>query len=173
MKCVLVFSSILIIVEICLSVGTEVLHVLPANSINISCPSQPCATLSQYWLHNGTLPVVSNVEYHFLPGEHHVPANMVLKNLHNFSMIGIVSTFSSPVVLVCSHVQSNVIDVINSHFVIIKNIWFKHNDSIAMEHRSLSISCCFSCRVENVVFLQYGFIASNLIGKTYLHNIKI
>ena len=55
-----------------------VLHVLPDNSsTNASCPSQqPCATLSQYLLDNGTLPVVSNVEYHFLPGEHHVPANM-------------------------------------------------------------------------------------------------
>ena len=34
-----------------------------------------CATLSQCLLDNGTLPVVSNVEYHFLPGDHHVPAD--------------------------------------------------------------------------------------------------
>ena len=90
MKCIIVFSFILTTVKICMSTSTEIFYVLPDNSTNDSCPSQPCATLSQYWLHNGTLPVVSNVEYHFLPGEHHVPANMMLQNLHNFSIIGTI-----------------------------------------------------------------------------------
>ena len=67
-----------LILEICVSTSTEILYVLPDNSNNVSCPSQPCAMLSQYMLENGTLPVISNVEYHFLPGDHHVPANMVL-----------------------------------------------------------------------------------------------
>ena len=178
MKCIVVFSFILTTVEICISTASEMYYVLSDDSTNASCPSQPCATLSQYWLHNGTLPVVSNVEYHFLPGEHHVPANMVLENLHNFSMIGIVSNSSSPVVLVCSHAQSNVIDIINSHFVIIKNVWFKHYDNITLFNKTvvytnLKISCCFSCRIENVTFVQYAFIAFNLIGDTYMHNIKI
>ena len=61
-----------------MSTATKLFYVLPDNSTTASCPSQPCATLSQYWLPNGTLPVVSNVEYHFLPGEHHVPTSMVL-----------------------------------------------------------------------------------------------
>ena len=66
---------ILLAIQIWISTATEILYVLPDNSANaVSCPSQPCATLSQYLLDNGTLPVVSNVEYHFLPGEHHVPA---------------------------------------------------------------------------------------------------
>ena len=74
-----------------------------------------------YWLHNGTLPVVSNVEYHFLPGEHHVPANMMLQNLHNFSIIGTISNSSLPVVLVgCA--KSYVINIIGSHFVTVSNV---------------------------------------------------
>ena len=60
---------------------TDVLYVLPDNSTNVSCPSQPCATLSQYLLDNGTLPIMSNVEYHFLSGEHHVSAYMTLQDL--------------------------------------------------------------------------------------------
>ena len=40
--------------------------------------------LSQYLLDDGSLSNVGNVEYHFLPGEHQVPANTVLKNLYNF-----------------------------------------------------------------------------------------
>ena len=66
---------ILLAIQIWISTATEVLYVSPDNSTDaVSCPSQPCATLSQYLLDNGTLPVVSNVEYYFLPGEHHVPA---------------------------------------------------------------------------------------------------
>ena len=40
------------------------------------------------------------------------------------------------------------------------------------EIRNLIISCCFSCKLENVIFFQYGFKGSNLIGKSYLHNIN-
>ena len=71
------------------------------SSTNGNCSSQSYATLGQY---NGKLPVVTNVQYHFLPGEHQVPANMVLTNLQNFSIIGDVGNSSSPAVLVgCDH----------------------------------------------------------------------
>ena len=82
MECYQAF--ILIAAHFCI-VSTEILYVVPDNSTNtVSCLY---ATLSQYLLDNGTLPVVSNVEYHFLPGEHHVPVNLTLQNLHNFSII--------------------------------------------------------------------------------------
>ena len=128
---------ILITAYIWISTATEILYVLPDNSTNaVSCPSQPCATLSQYLLDNGTLPVVSNVEYHFLPGEHHVPANMILQNLNNFSIIGVISNSSSPVVLVgCS--QPYVINIMYSYFVNINNVIFKH--CIDMDYTIYSI----------------------------------
>ena len=162
-------------VEIYVSTTTEVLYVLPDNSTDaVNCPSQPCATLSQYLLDNGTLPVVSNVEYHFLPGEHHVPANMILQDLHNFSIIGIVNNLSSPVVLV-GCLQWYVINIINSHFVNINNVVFKRC-SIWKDNRkilaNLGLFCCFSCKIIDVTIIQYGIIGMNLIGKSYLHNIK-
>ena len=163
-------------VEIYVSATTEILYVLPDNSTDaVSCPSQPCATLSQYLLDNGTLPVVSNIEYHFLPGEHHVPANMILQNLYNFSIIGIVSSdLSSPVVLV-GCLQWYVINIINSHFVSINNVVFERC-SIWEDNRkiltSLGLSCCLSCKIANVTFIQYGIMGMNLIGRSYLHNIK-
>ena len=173
MKCVIVL--VFTMVEIYVPATTEVLYVLPDNSTDaVSCPSQPCATLSQYLLDNGTLPVVSNVEYHFLPGEHHVPANMILQKLHKFSIIGIVSNLSSPVVLV-GCLQWYVINIVNSHFVSIKNVVFKRC-SIWKDNRkavtSLKLFCCFSCKIADVTFIQYGIIGINLIGKSYLHNIK-
>ena len=174
MKCTIVFSFILTIVEIYMSSATEILYVLPDNSTNVTCSSQPCATLSQYLLHNGIPLVVSNVEYHFLPGEHHIPANMLLQNLYNFSIIGLVSDPSSSVVLVgCS--QSYVINIINSHFVTINNVVFKHCSTRPDNKTQLTnirISCCISCKLKNVKLIQYGIMGFNLIGKSYLSNIK-
>ena len=177
MKCI-VLSFIFTTVEIYISTAIERLYVWPDKLTNedaVSCPSQPCATLNQYLLDDGTLPVVSNVEYHFLPGEHHVPANMILQNLHNFSIIGTISNFSSPVVLV-GCLQWYVINIIDSHFVTIKNVIFKHCSILPDNKKQLTnliLSCCFSCKIQNVTFMQYGLIGFNLIGESYLYNIKI
>ena len=150
----------------------EIFYVLPDDSTDISCLSQPCAALSEYY--NGTLPVVSNVEYQFLPGEHHIPTNMELKNLHNFSIVGIISK-TSPVILV-GCLQLYTINIINSQFVIIKNIIFKHCSILPDKKTKITnvqMSSCFSCKIQNVTFSQYGFKGFNLVGETHLHNIKI
>ena len=77
--------SLWLTMHIWLVTATEMFYVIPDDPTNIiSCPSQPCATLSQYLLdNNGTLPVVSDVEYHFLPGEHQLPSNFILYGLNN------------------------------------------------------------------------------------------
>ena len=175
MKWITLLSFVLTTFEICMSTATEILYVLPDNSTDAaSCPSQPCATLSQYLLYyNNTLPVVSNVEYHFLPGEHHVPANMTLQDLHNFSIIGRIKDTSSPLVVLIGCSPSSVMNIITSHFVYITNVVFKHCGMFNTKFTNLKLSCCFSCKIENVTFLQYGFTAINLIGETYLHNINI
>ena len=116
---------ILIAAQMWMSTATKILYVLPDNSTNVICLSQPCATLSQYWSDNGTLPVVSNVEYNFLPGERHVPANMILRNLQNFSIIGIINKTSPlPALIGCSQ-SSYIIKIIDSHSVTIANVMFK------------------------------------------------
>jgi len=83
---------LLVINQVWLLTATEVLYVLPDDPTNVRCPSQTCSTLSQYLLDNNGLPVVSNVEYHFLPGEHHLPTTMTLKNLYNISFVGAKSS---------------------------------------------------------------------------------
>ena len=153
-----------------ISVVGEVLYVLPDNSTNVLCPSQPCATLSQHLLHNGTLPVVPNVEYHFLPGEHHVPANMTLQNLHNFSIIGTVNNSSSPVILVgCS--QSYIIKIINSYSVTIANVVFAKCNQLQL--MNVEISMCYSCAIENITFMNSGLNGLNLVGESYLAGIVV
>ena len=67
--------------------ATRILYILPDNVSEVNCPSQPCATLVQYLLDNGSLPVLSNVEYHFLPGEHHVVDAIYMEGAINFSLV--------------------------------------------------------------------------------------
>ena len=155
--------TILLFIQIWNSAATEILYVLSDNSTDaVSCPSQPCATLSQYLLDNGTLPVVSNVEYHFLPGEHHVPANMTLQNLHNFSIIGTVRKQPPLTVLVLVDCpQSYIINIIDSYNVTITNVMLQQCDHPQLTN--LIITLCYSCTLENVVFMNLGIIATNLV----------
>jgi len=148
----------------------QVLYVLPDNSSNTSCPSQPCATLSQYLLdNNGTLPVVSTVEYHFLPGEHHLSCILMIENAFNFSMLAYAYTTSSPAVIMCSPVSHVVI--LHSSNVTIESFIFNGCSGIA--HESLSIHSCMLCRMNNILFLQYGFVGRNLLRNSSLNNVTI
>ena len=164
---------ILLAIQNWISTATDILYVLPDNSTDaVSCPSQPCATLSQYLLDNGTLPVVSNVEYHFLPGEHHVLANMTLQNLHNFSIIGTVTKPSPLAVLVLVDCpQSYIINIIDSYNVTIANVLFEQCDHPQLTN--LIITLCYSCTLENVVFMNVGLIATNLVGRSHLTKLVI
>ena len=115
---------------------------------------------------------MSNVEYHFLPGEHHVPANMILQNLYNFSIIGTVNNSSSPVVLQlvgCS--QSYIIKIINSYSVTIANVIFTKCNQLQLVN--LVINLCYSCIIKNVTFMNVGLNGANLIGRSYLTRIVI
>ena len=108
--------------------GVEIFNVLPDDSTTGSCPSQPCATLSQYLLdNNGTLPVVSNVEYHFLPGEHYLHSKLILEHLKNFSFLGVTSDSSSlPQLVYCSRLSQRHLTIAYSNHVQVYNIIFKY-----------------------------------------------
>ena len=151
---------------------TTIIYILPDNSSNISCPSHQCATFSQYFLDNDTLPVVSNVEYYLLPGKHYVISTEVilLGYLQNFSLVGYcnkqLQQFSSTILL------STDIIISDSYNITIKNIIIK------MLYRSirnvkLQLVVCISCTMENVTLLGCGLLGYNLIRRSYLTNIVI
>ena len=163
----------LLVVEIQKFRATKVYCIIPDNSINGSCSSESYITLSKY---SDRLPVVTNVEYRFLPGEHQIPANMTLTNLTNFSIIGDVSDSSSPAMLIgCDH--SYVLKISESQNVSIRNIRFErcYNPQLQLNSyfTSLYIDKCFSCVIENVTFKNFGMVGENLIGQFYLNKIYI
>ena len=168
------YFVVIIAIQLCTS--TRIFYVLPDNSTNASCPFQPCDTLSEYLMDNGTLPVVSNVQYYFLPGEHHIPANMLLQDLCNFSIIGTVKESTPPAVLV-GCLQSYVINVINSYNVTIANVVFKRCDQTKLNKyrylTNLLLNLCYSCTIENVIFMNLGLQGTNLNGNSHLTKILI
>ena len=167
------FIIMLLAIQLWISVVTRKFFVLPDNS---SCTFQPCATLSEYLLDNGTLPFVSNVQYYFLPGEHHIPANILLHDLHNFSIIGTVKESPTLVVLV-GCLRPYVINVTNSYNFTIANVIFKRCDQTQLNKykylTNLLLNLCYSCTIENVIFMNLGLKGTNLIGNSYLTKIVI
>ena len=154
----------------------QIFYVLPDNSTNASCLFQPCATLSQYLLdNNGSLPVVSNVDYHFLPGEYYIPANMTLQYLHNFTIIG--SSRNKLLSTIFFIDLQAYVKFYNSIKFAISNVMFRTYDKRykGYDHRACNIiiSKCYSCIIVNVTFLHYGICGENLRGKSYLSNIVI
>ena len=71
-------------------------------------------------------------------------------------MIGIVNNSSSLVVLV-GCLQRYVIDIRDSQFVVIENVMFKHCDILPdrkTELINLKLSCCFSCTLRDVSYIN-------------------
>ena len=156
---------------------SSVIYVLPDSSSAKRCPTQPCATLSQYLLdNNGTLPVIDNVEYHLLPGEHHVQTMIELYGLFNLTFFGLTRKGLLPVVIIgcfqpCMH-------IIDSKHVVVKNIIFQQCNLLQKDYNyvyetNLILTECWSCKIVNITFLQYGLVANNLLGESRLHNIVI
>ena len=126
---------------------------------------------------NGSLPVVSDVEYHFLPGDYYTPTYLTLNYLCNFSIVGSKTLSTVFIGSVPSYVE--ILDSVN---VTITNIVFKRqdihfatNEHVSKSHftYNLAFTNCFSCKVMNVNFLEYGFYGTDLLGKSYLSNITL
>ena len=154
--------------------ATKILYVLPDNVSDVNCPSQPCATLGQYLLDNGSLPVLSDVEYYFLPGEHHITYDLEISYASNILLTGVSL---SSVELVCQP-QSYLV-VLQSYNATIRNLVFNQCDGDLLYYfgmdtiAGLILYECFYCKVENVYFIGSGFAGFNLLLHSYLNNITI
>ena len=164
----------LAVVLVGISAANEVFYVLP-DSPNISCPSHQCATFSQYFLDNDTLPVISNVEYHLLPEEHHVISTemIILAYLQNFSLVGL---YNKQLELPSTILVSTNITILNSYNFTATNIIFKPLTLFQFSEDTnykIQLAVCICCTVENVTLLSYGLLGYNLIGRSNLNNIVI
>ena len=173
---VIVYVLTLAISQICKSAGAEVVYVLPDNFTDVSCPSQPCATLLQYFLaNNGTLPVVCNVEYHFLPGVYAVTSttDLILENLNNFTIVGASSSILS--VVICFLTSHQVI-IKHSHNVTIWRIMFKQCEGSTGDNFHnyfiVDLDNCTSCSLIDISFSECGLAMHNAFDFT-MTNISV
>ena len=152
--------------------ATKILYVLPDNVSDVNCPSQPCATLGQYSLDTGSLPVLSNVAYYFLPGEHHVVNVINMVGALNFSLIGFGA---SPVKSVCW--PQIYISASYSYKLTIRNLAFTQCNGIYKFNMNISAGLilmdCYICKVEDIIIWGHGFVAHNMLMKSFLNNITI
>ena len=154
--------SVLMTAHVWLATATKIFYVLPDNSSDINCPSQPCATLSQYLLdNNDTLPVVSNIEYRFLPGEHHLPTGIYLHNLTNLTLAGTARNGSPLTVLVGSYKSEYLMTMFNLHEVKISHMVFKQS-KVSHKVPYLFLVHSTYLHLENIVFLESGLMAYNI-----------
>ena len=171
MECLYIF--IVHVMSTC--TATKILYVLPDNVSDVNCPSQPCATLGQYLMeNNGSLPFLSDVEYHFLPGEHHVVDVFLMIEVNNFSLIGFNL---SPTKLVCwSH---SYVGVYYSYNVTVRNLVFSQCNSDIFFQYGIDVAAglvlykCSQCIAEDIYCYGYGFVGFNLLINCYLNNITI
>ena len=168
------FWIITIVHVICTCTATKILYVLPDNVSDVNCPSQPCATLGQYLLDNGSLPVLSDVEYYFLPGEHHVVNAINLLNVVNFSLIGFGLTTAK---LIC--LSESYVGIFFSNNVTIRYLMFEQCNGDLSYQLNLDIVAglllyeCSYCKVEGVHFSGFGIVGKNLLRNSHLSSITI
>ena len=167
--------STLVIIDLWIPTSANELYVASDRYTGFSCPSQPCATLSQYLQdNNGTLPVVSNVTYYLLPGILDVPKHMVLTGLYNVTFVGITDY-----VVLYNCGLNSFIHIVNSIQISFKRITFQQCPLPQVSPRNynkdtnLKLTLCVSCTIHNVNFLEYGLMATNLIGDSYITNVSI
>ena len=166
-----------------LAMATKVLYIIPESSSIAKCPSQPCATLSQYLLNNSLISFVSDFNIYLLPGNHRVITDMEMWNVSNVSLIGINSNVSSLAILDC--LSKSHIAFYDSYNITITNLVFNQCDGkinfinkYYKKNRGnikagLLLFGCSLCKVQNIIFYGYGLIGINLIGKSFLKNITI
>ena len=108
-------------------------------------------------LNDGSLPILSDVEYYFLPGEHQVDNIVGIVRAFNFSLIGFGLP---PAKLLC--LSQSYVGVLYSHNVTIRNLVFDQCSGIFVSSLQVVGALYFFessyCIVEHVNFMVTGLL---------------
>ena len=168
--------------HIWMTMATDILYIIPENSTVANCPSQPCTTLSGYLSNRSLIPFASNFNIYLLSGKHHLITDLEFWNVSSVSLIGI-NRNSSLVMLNC--LSNSHIAFYGSYNITITNVVFNQCDSkIKLKTKyqyqkqqyiqaGLLLFNCSFCKIQNTLFLGYGLVGVNLIGKSCLINITV
>ena len=173
-------------IKMCTCATTGLFYVLPDDSTNASCPSQPCATLSQLLLN---ISGVSNFKFLLLSGKHGLTSNVKIQHIHNVMMAGVGTIHSrSPSTIFCHSAEAS-ITFGNSSNILITNLVFKNcggttaiptfsyrflYDGGILVIAAAYFSICYNCNIRNVTFIGYGLLyITELLGTSHLDKITL
>ena len=182
------YNSIILVTMVvkmytCTPTGPGLFYVLPDDSpvSDVSCPSQPCDSLSQYLLNMPVLSM-SNVKFMFLSGTHSLTSNITLQHVHNVTMAG-VAHYDSVLPIIFCHSTEAIMIFVNSSNITITNLLFENCRGTGPKifdgsfdrpvMTAVYFATCYYCNVSNVTFKGYGLIINNLLGESYLDNITL
>ena len=157
------------------------LHVRSA-SINTSCPTQPCHTLSEYAQDPGQFFTDSNLTLQFLPGTHTLNVNLIILNIHQLEITNVVA----PARVVCDsrvgftlrHIS--VVKIEHIAFVgcaksgrIVQNRPFKTYYGIYLQ--SVQMAEIIDCTFEDSYGSALGVVDSHVVlkGSRFLNNCRM
>ena len=153
-----VMTAIQIKAYTCTSSG--LFYVLPDDSTNASCPSHPCATLSQYMVN---ISGMSHVKFLFLSGKHNLTSNITMRHVGNVTMTGVGHDNLVPATILCNSAKA--VMYFNVAFnLTIANLMFQNcgGNKLADRYNNYSqfkaavyFSTCYHCIVTNVTFKGY------------------
>ena len=185
------FSTYLIITAMFNMTACNIYNVRSIENQNTSCSHDQLCNTFQYYLENATKYFSSNAQFYFQQGSHHLYHDVVINNVHNFSMIGgnkQDNTGTQYSLIICS--DSAGIIIINSSNILISNLkilycglnvaaytklsniqmmWYEEAQAIATA--SILINNCFSTKIIQTFIdsnADSGLLGVNLRGESLI-----
>ena len=138
------------------SSNSDVRYVHPSDSLQSSCPYQPCRTLQQYSQENN---IANGTTFLFLPGNHHIPQSML-----NLTQVSSITLRGEPFAsIICTNM---VIRGENVTYLRIERLRFLLNCTGSQIY-GLSALCLINCVkifISNAVFQGSGNISMVPLG---------
>ena len=119
--------KILILLLFWLHIITCAVYTVIPNNHNTTCDH--CHTLQYYQL-NINKYFNSNTQLFFLPGSHYLHTDLVLQNIHNISLIGLIANAPADTVMIIQYAKLAQIAMINVTNLNIKNLIVQRNASL-------------------------------------------
>ena len=168
MYSLLLLSSLLYITTCIVYTVTPDDHYYP----NTTC--HHCHNLQHYLL-NITKYFTSNTQLLFLPGLHHLCADLIVQDVHNISLIGSTANGTTlDTVIHCNSsagiVMTNITNLTLKNMVIrgcrkLVEYTVDHVVAVAIENCSDVILSCLHIYMGHNIYLQYSLLGINVLGK--------
>lgn len=167
-----ILVELMAVIHISTSTPTGLLYVLPDDSTNVSCPSQPCASINQYSLNMSNM---SNVKFIFLSGKHSLTSTIIMRHVYNVTMVGVNYDSLVPAVIYSQSARA-LISFVDASNITIANLVYSYCEPMERYNYvqvETYFSTCYYCNITNVTLIRYGLVITNLLGESFLHNIFV